>query len=123
MKQYRVIITLLPPLAAAAVFLLRDYIFKLSFLFPSCPFFEKTGMLCPGCGNTRAVRAILTFHPITALKYNISIPVLLILAVILYIQYVISAWIKPVRLLPESYSFYITLGILFILYCIIRNFL
>lgn len=123
MKRYRAVITFLPPLAVIAVFLLRNYIFKLSFLLPPCSFHAKTGLLCPGCGNTRAVRALLTLHPVTALKYNASIPIVLIFAALWYIQCVISIWIKPVRLIPRSYTFYIILFILFAAYCIIRNFI
>ena len=119
----RTVITFLPVLIVITVFFLRDYIFKLSFLLPPCPFYEKTGLLCPGCGNTRAVRALLTLHPLSALKYNASIPVLSVFAILLYAQYVVSAWVKPVRLVPKSYSFYITLGAVFIVYCIARNFI
>jgi hypothetical protein len=27
--------------------------------YPRCPFFEATGLLCPGCGGTRALAALL----------------------------------------------------------------
>ena len=30
--------------------------------YPGCPFFAATGLLCPGCGGTRALAALLHGH-------------------------------------------------------------
>ena len=38
--------------------------------FPSCPFHAFTGWLCPLCGSLRAVHALLTAAPLTALAFN-----------------------------------------------------
>ena len=37
---------------------------------PSCPFQALTGWLCPLCGSLRAVHALLTGAPLTALAFN-----------------------------------------------------
>ena len=39
-------------------------------LFPPCPFRTLTGWLCPGCGSTRAMHALLHGHLIQALGLN-----------------------------------------------------
>lgn len=38
--------------------------------YPRCPFFEATGLLCPGCGGTRALAALLHGGVREALKDN-----------------------------------------------------
>ena len=35
-----------------------------------CHFLRATGLYCPGCGGTRALYALLTGHPLTALRAN-----------------------------------------------------
>jgi Protein of unknown function (DUF2752) len=36
----------------------------------TCPFHAATGLWCPGCGGTRALRALLRGHVVTALGFN-----------------------------------------------------
>jgi len=45
-------------LLAAAVLLLLFPPERYAF-YPRCPIFEATGLLCPGCGGTRALAALL----------------------------------------------------------------
>ena len=35
-----------------------------------CVFHELTGLYCPGCGGTRAVKALLAGHPILSFQYH-----------------------------------------------------
>ncbi len=43
-----------------------------------CPFAAMTHQPCPGCGSTRAVVALLHLHPIEALRFNPSAPIVAI---------------------------------------------
>lgn len=52
----------------AALFALFPEVFA-RFRFP-CMFHEITGLYCPGCGGTRAVKALLGGHIITSFVYN-----------------------------------------------------
>lgn len=117
----RILITLIPPLAIVAVFLLKDYILAVTEYLPPCRFYMATGLLCPGCGNTRALKAFLSFDIISAVRYNITLPLILGALVLFYIQTLVSVWYKPVILFPKKISVYIVLCILLILYFIIRN--
>jgi hypothetical protein len=38
--------------------------------YPRCPFFEVTGLLCPGCGGTRALATLLHGNIAGALRLN-----------------------------------------------------
>ncbi|MPY86322.1 MAG: DUF2752 domain-containing protein [Luteitalea sp.] len=38
--------------------------------YPQCPFFALTGFLCPGCGTTRALHALLHGHLTEAFALN-----------------------------------------------------
>jgi hypothetical protein len=38
--------------------------------YPRCPFFEATGLLCPGCGGTRALAALLRGDVMGAWRLN-----------------------------------------------------
>ena len=120
-KTKRFIITFAPPVAVAVLFALRRYLLFMAHHMPQCSFYKLTGFLCPGCGNTRAVIELLSFHFLTALRYNALIPVLIIAAILFYTQYIISAWIKPVKLMPSSMTFYLSAGIMFVVYCVVRN--
>lgn len=50
--------------------------------FPACPFFELTGLACPGCGMTRGLHALLHGDLLTALDFN-----LLLLPVLFFFGY------------------------------------
>lgn len=51
---------------------------------PPCPLYALTGLLCPGCGSTRALHALLHADPLRALSMNAllvaSLPVLPLMA-------------------------------------------
>jgi hypothetical protein len=38
--------------------------------YPRCPIFQATGLLCPGCGGTRALAALLHGHFAEAVRWN-----------------------------------------------------
>ena len=94
-----------------------------------CIFKVTTGLYCPGCGGTRAVGELLSFHPLKSFKIN-PIPIILII----YISYYEVSWIqalfagktvfietKQYRII--SYVLSILLAVFIVLFFIIRNFL
>jgi hypothetical protein len=51
--------------------------------YPRCPFFEATGLLCPGCGGTRALAALLRGDFAGAWRLNALVVALLPFAAML----------------------------------------
>jgi hypothetical protein len=52
-------------------------------VIPPCPFRTLTGFDCPLCGGTRATRALLTGDVSAAVNYNVLVPVMAVVGVIL----------------------------------------
>lgn len=58
-------------------------------LSPGCIFRRLTGLECPGCGGTRALRALICGEVWAALRYN---PFIIAALPILLIEYLRSWW-------------------------------
>jgi hypothetical protein len=54
--------------------------------YPACPIHEYFGILCPGCGATRALAVLLRGHLIAALQINALLVLLLPFALCLAIN-------------------------------------
>lgn len=75
-------------------------------LFPPCPFLALTGLLCPGCGTTRAAHQLLHGHPVAALELNPLLPLYLpFLGHVLLSELRVAAGREPLSfpLLPRSW--------------------
>lgn len=66
------------PLALAATLLFT--------LHPPCPIYETFHLLCPGCGTTHALLALIHLHPIQALHLN-PLTTLLLPIALLYLTF------------------------------------
>ena len=76
--------------AFAAVGVVIGLIDHSGIVLPDCIFHMKTGLYCPGCGGTRAVRSLLHGHLIRSLWYHPFV----FYGAVLYAVYMISNTIK-----------------------------
>lgn len=111
------------PLLAVVIFSVRQKLVWLSRFFPECYFYKSTGYLCPACGNTRCIKALFKGHIVEAFGYNITVPMLIIIAGMFYAELVFYSFGKKVRIFPRSYVFLgVLLGSLSVYY-VLRNIL
>lgn len=113
---------IVPFILLSAVFF-RSYLFAITEYFPKCWFYEATGWLCPACGNTRSVKALLKGDLITSLRYNIIPSLLCIIGGIFYIELLTLCFGRHKAIFPRSFKLIIVLSLLLALYFILRNFI
>ncbi|MBE6826462.1 MAG: DUF2752 domain-containing protein [Ruminococcus sp.] len=115
----------LPPALLLAACLLQRYLYPLAAWLGElmyCPMYENMGILCPGCGGTRAALALLRGDILYSLRCNPSTLGLFIVIVLWYIELVAAKFGKKWKLFPRALWFWcIVLGAL-IIWAIVRNF-
>lgn len=87
-----------------------------------CPFYEITGLYCPGCGGTRSLTALLHGDVLLAFHENPSTPVLLLVIGLFYIERITNLFGKKLRLFPRNLVFWgVCFGML-VVWDVCRNF-
>ena len=71
--------------------------FDITKIIPPCLFRRLSGLCCPGCGGTRAIKALLSGRPVTCFFYH---PFVLYCA-ILYVLFMVS---RTARLFAQKKS-------------------
>lgn len=121
-KLYK-IITLLIPITAIFLYMIRQQLIALSTHFPKCVFYSLFNLYCPSCGNTRSVISLLNGDILASLRYNIVIIILIVLSSLGYIELAALSFGKRIQLLPRRLSFYMCLITFLVIYWIVRNFI
>lgn len=93
---------------AASLLLLTSFCAVLFFLppggrsfYPGCPIWQYTGLLCPGCGATRAAAALVHGHFGEAIQSNgLFVSLLPVLAVYCVSAYARAIWSERTEVWP-----------------------
>ncbi|MCM1529284.1 MAG: DUF2752 domain-containing protein [Alistipes sp.] len=118
----KLIVLAAAPIAAVLGILFREEIVGFVKDSGTCLFHLATGYYCPGCGNTRSADALLHGNILLALRNNAVLPFLLLILLILYVELIFSVLGKPKKLLPRKAWFWWTIGGIFAVYLVVRNF-
>lgn len=123
-KTYQKVLVIAVPVAlliilySAAVFVLKH------FTLPTCPSAYFFHIYCPGCGATRSIAALTQGNILLAMRQNLSIPVMIILVILYYLEFALKVWGINFRL-PFLYNmkFMAVLLSVWFVYSVIRNFI
>lgn len=123
MKKKKAIAVFGIPIIFLIAVMLKNFWISISEIFPECIFLKVTGYFCPACGNTRCVLSLLRGDFLSAIKNNITIPVLFVFLLMLYAELVLNVIHRAnIRIIPRKKMFWIIFAIIMIVYYIARNF-
>ena len=95
-----------------------------NFQLMQCISYTYLHVLCPACGATRAVTSLMHGDILLSLRQNAAVILLIIIALMWYIELVLRIFGKNVRLpFIHNVWFYVILGVILIAYLVLRNFI
>lgn len=126
LKRYKtyqkVLVILLPFVSVAALWLLAHFVLKYVML-PECQLYKWTGLYCPGCGDTRAVIALMNGDVLLSLRQNALIIALLLLGIAMYAELLLKVVFEKKFKSPVfNLKFLVIFLVLFSVYAVVRNF-
>ena len=122
-KRQKIAVAVAAPTAVLLIWIFREQILGLAPYLGVCTFYELTGIHCPGCGNTRSVRALFNGDILLAVRNNAVLPFLLLLLLCLYIELVADICGKKIKILPRKLWIWLVVIGLFCIYFVVRNFI
>ena len=88
-----------------------------------CPIHALTGLLCPGCGGTRSIKALLQGRGVLAVHENPAAVLLVLAALLRYLEGILQACGREVHLLPRKRWFWYVMIGLVLVWAVLRNFI
>lgn len=122
-QRWQKMLVIVAPFAVLAVCaLIAWFVLHYVNLLP-CPSYTLLHIYCPGCGSTRAVGALMHGDVLLSLRQNPAIVVMLLLAVLYYLEFALKVWGVRFRIpLLHNMKFIAALLVLWVAYAVVRNF-
>lgn len=122
-QRWQKVLVIVAPFAVLAVCaLIAWFVLHYVTLLP-CPSYTLLHIYCPGCGSTRAVGALMHGDVLLSLRQNPAIVVMLLLAVLYYLEFALKVWGVRFRIpLLHNMKFISALLVLWVAYAVVRNF-
>lgn len=123
-KTYHKVLVIAGPLLSLAALAALAAVILSNFSLLPCPSYTLIHVYCPGCGSTRAVTSLLHGDILLSLRQNAVIIVMILLALMFYIELVLKVFGKSFRfpLIHNEKFYYVLLGVWFV-YAVLRNFI
>ena len=93
------------------------------FMMPPCKLYYFFGLMCPGCGGTRSVEALLRGDIITSFRLNPIVIFGSLLGMAFYAEFIFSIFNKKVKIVPRSMAFLWVMIGLFSIFYVVRHFI
>ena len=123
LKRYkRVFIILIPFVTLLVLYLIAKSGVIDSIRLWDCTIYKYTHICCPGCGMTRAVKALFHGDILLSLRQNAFLIISILIVILLYIEFVFKVFNKHILLIPRNKYFWIIFGIFCFSYSVLRNF-
>lgn len=120
--KHRVLVCSLPIVVVVFGYLAARFIID-NFTLPECIIYRLLGWHCPGCGNTRAVIALMQGDLLLSLRQNPMIIILLFTVILLYAEVIAKSFDKKWRSPIRNYYYLYGVMIGLIIFYILRNFI
>lgn len=121
-KLKQIGIILLPFLALSFLIICKPIVKFIAKILPKCPSNKILHILCPGCGITRSILALINGNILTSLRNNALCLILVISITLVYLELLFKAFDCPKYFFPRNKIFLITTSVLIFTYLVTRNF-
>lgn len=126
-RRVQAIVLLIPPVLAGAVLAAGLYVpgalsHAIAQVSPGCIFRRLTGLACPGCGGTRAARALLAGDVWGACKLNFFLIPSLLLLLVEYVRRVLVFFsYRDITYIPAYIRVIQAYAVLTVAWFVLRN--
>ena len=93
------------------------------FMMPPCRLYYFFKLMCPGCGGTRSVEALLRGDILTSFRLNPLVIFGVLLGVAFYAELIFSIFNKRIKIVPRSMAFLWAMIGLFSVFFVARHFI
>ena len=99
-----------------------SFLMRYAEFVPPCFIFTVSHLLCPSCGGTRSLMALMRGDIGASLRYNAAVIFIAVLALLFYIEgFIFLAFKRKIKLAPRSNWFLFGVIGVFFFYFVIRN--